>query len=156
MKNLTLVKLHKQYIQGTEEKATVILLTILLCNTTNLVMKVINLSTPKIHATTKMLKHLYDSKPAEEYEFILNNLIQIVRFPDLIYENKEAKRGQFCFVKRIKDRDYFCSIEVTQETNSDGETEEMNFVATAFRIRKENYLRDYKFLWSRKDDLPSS
>lgn len=156
MKNLTLVKLHKQYIQGTEEKAPVVLLTVLLCNTTNLVMKAIDLSTPKVHVTTKMLKHLYDSKPAEEYEFILNNLVQIVRFPESIYENKGGKRGQFGFVKRIKDHDYFCSIETTQVTNEDQSAEEMNFVVTAFRMRREGYLKDYKPLWSRKGGVPSS
>jgi len=81
MKKITLLKLHKLYIQGTEEKAPVVLQTILLCSTTNAVMKTIHLSSPKIHVTTKMLKHLYDSKPAEEYESILRNLTSTVKYP---------------------------------------------------------------------------
>ncbi|MEK7521277.1 MAG: hypothetical protein AAB599_00535 [Patescibacteria group bacterium] len=156
MKNSVLIKLNKHCIQGTEEKAPVILQTALLCSVTNTVAKAINLKTSKVHVTTKMLKHLYDSKPAEEYEFVLRNMVQIVRFPDFIYKNKKEKRGQYCFVKKIKNHSYFCSIETTQTANLVEEVEDINFVATAFRIRKENYLQGYKLLWSRKGDLPSS
>lgn len=156
MKKLSLVKLHKLYIQGTEEKAPVVLQTIHLCNTTNAVMKTLSLTSPKIHVTTKMFKHLYDSKPAEEYEFILHNLISIVKYPDRIYENKGGKRGQFCFVKTIKRHDYLCSFETTHTKIEEAKTEEMNFVVTAFRVRKQSYLQNYKLLWSWKDDLPSS
>lgn len=156
MDSISLIKLHNLYIKGTEEKAAVVVKTSLLCNLTNVVMKVLNLISPKIHVTTIMLKHLYDTKPAEEYEFILHNLISVVRFPEHIYENKSGKRGQFSFTKRIKNHLYFCSIETTQIPIPDGSTEEINFVVTAFRIRKENYLRDYKLIWSWKDDLPSS
>lgn len=119
-------------------------------------MKAINLNNPKIHPTTKMLKHLYDSKPAEEYEFILHNLVSIIKYPDKIYENKESKRGQFAFIKTIKDVKYLSSLETTVITSLEGTTEEMNFVVTAFRIRKENYLKNYKLLWNWKGDIPSS
>lgn len=153
---VSLVRLHNLYIKGSEEKAPVVIKTTLLCNLTKAVMKVLNVITPKIHVTTIMLKHLYDTKPAEEYEFILHNLISIVRYPEHIYENKSGKRGQFSFTKRVKDHLYFCSIETTQTTSPDGSVEEMNFVVTAFRVRKENYLKDYKLLWSWKGDFPSS
>lgn len=156
MKKMSLSKLHKLYIQGTEEKAPIVLQTTLLCNTTNQVMKSIGLVSAKIHITTKMLKHLYDSKPAEEYEFILHNLVSIVRYPDQVYENKDAKRGQFAFVKTIKEHKYFCSLEATQVANDDATTEDMNFVVTAFRMRREGYLKGYKLLWDRKVGVPSS
>lgn len=156
MKKISLLKLHKLYIQGTEEKAPVVLQTILLCNTTNAVMKAINLKSPKIHTTTKMLKHLYDSKPAEEYEFILHNLVSIIQYPNEIYQNRDSKRGQFAFVKTIKDFKYLSSLETTIVSSLDGTTEEMNYVITAFRIRKESYLKNYKLLWNWKGDIPSS
>ena len=156
MKKISLLKLHKLYIQGTEEKAPVVLQTVLLCNTTNAVMKAINLTSPRIHITTKMLKHLYDSKPAEEYEFILHNLVPIIQYPDEIYKNRDSKRGDFAFVKKIKDFKYLSSLETTIITSLEGTTEEMNFVVTAFRIRKESYLQNYKLLWSWKGDIPSS
>ena len=83
-------------------------------------------------------------------------LVSIVNYPDRIYENKGGKRGQFAFVKNIKGHDYLCSFETTQLTTEEGKTEEMNFVVTAFRIRKTHYIQNYKLLWSWKDDLPSS
>lgn len=156
MKKISLTKLHKLYIQGTEEKTPVVLQTILLCNITNAVMKAINLKGPKIHATTKMLKHLYDSKPAEEYEFILHNLVSIIQYPDEIYQNKDSKRGQFAFVKTIKDFKYLSSLETIVITSLEETSGEMNFVVTAFRIRKEGYLQNYKLLWNWKGDIPSS
>lgn len=156
MKKISLVKLHKLYIQGTEEKAPVVLQTILLCNTTHAVVKAINLTNPKIHITTKVLKHLYDSKPAEEYEFILHHLVSIIKYPDEIYENKESKRGRFVFVKIIKNLKYFSSLETTIVSSLEGVNEEMNFLVTAFRVRKESYLQNYKLLWNWKGDIPSS
>lgn len=119
MKKISLLKLHKLYIQGTEEKAPVVLQTVLLCNTTNAAMKAVNLTSPKIHITTKMLKHLYDSKPAEDFK-------------------------------------YLSSLETTVITSLERTIEEMNFAVTAFRIRKESYLQNYKLLWSWKGDIPSS
>jgi len=58
-----------------------------------------------------MLKHLYDKKPAEEYDFILYNLEQIVRYPYHLYPNKDSKRGDIAFVKLIHEKKYFCAIE---------------------------------------------
>lgn len=155
MKKFSLLKLHELYIHGTAEKAPIVFQATILCNTTNAVVKSVGLKSPKIHITTRMLKHLYDSKPAEEYEFILQNLVSIVRYPDQIYENKEGKRGQFCFVKNIKENNYICSLEVSAEVTEE-KTEGMNFVATAFRVRRKGYLRDYKLLWDRKGGEPSS
>ena len=102
------------------------------------------------------MKHLYDSKPAEEYEFILHNLILIIKYPDFIYENKSGKRGQFAFVKTIQETRYFCSIETIEVTSQEGTNEEMTFIVTAFRLRKPTYLLSYKLLWSWKGDIPSS
>ena len=152
----TLQHLHNEYIKGTTEKEIIILTTTLLCNTTNLVTKAINLPSSKVYITTRVVKHLYDSKPAEEYDFIVNNLEKIVRYPDQIYENKGGKRGQFCFLKKIKDDLYFCSFEVSQMVVSESEVEEVNFVVTAFRIRRPSYLKDYKLLWDRKGGKSSS
>lgn len=156
MNSVSLIKLHNLYVKGTEEKSPVVVKTTLLCNLTNVVTKVLNPTSSKIHVTTIMLKHLYDTKPAEEYEFILHHLVSIVKYPEYIYENKSGKRGQFAFTKRIKDNLYFCSIEVTQVATLEESSEDMNFIVTAFRLRKENYLRDYKLLWNWKGDIPSS
>lgn len=100
----------------------------------------------RVYVSTRMLKHLYDSRPAEEFVSIIENLHTIVKYPDEIYENKTGKRGDFCFVKELKGERYIASIEITERKDK------KIFVATAFRLRKENYLKNYKLLWSWRDD----
>jgi hypothetical protein len=149
-------KIFKQYIKGTPEKAIVPELTLCFCELTRLVMKAGNFPTHKVYITTKVIKHLYDSKPAEEFEAVMKNMEAIVSFPEYIYQDKEGKRGEICLVKTIKGFKYLCSIEKTDENDPDDGKKGMNYVVTAFRLRKENYLNSYKLLWSWKGDVPSS
>jgi|SRR3989344_3331383 len=153
---MSLIKFCKKYIRGTASKAPVIELSILLCNLTKTVQKVCKLETQKVHVTTKVLKHLYDSKPAEEFDFIIRHVFKLIKYPDQIYENKSSKRGDLCFVKTIKCEKYIASIEVFIEISENGKDVEVNYAVTAFRIRKDNYLKNYKLLWSWKGDNPSS
>jgi hypothetical protein len=156
-KKLSLIELHKRHIKGTIEKGIVLDVSILLCNITNAVKNGCHFETVKVHINTKCLKHLYDKKPAEEYEFILNNLQKIVKYPDHIYENSNGKRADFCFIKKIDGILYLCSIEKEIEILvQDSEIEKVNCVATCFRLRKESYIKNYKLLWSWKGDNPSS
>jgi hypothetical protein len=110
-------------------------------------------------STSRCLKHLFDKKPAEEFLFIIDHLHEMVRYPDKIYLNKEAKCGCFCFVKIINGVEYFCSLEIKKtppaiygearfgisEYGEEKETEEIQ-VATAFRMRKK-YIKNYTLLW---------
>ena len=89
-----------------------------------------------------------------------------MRYPDKIYLNKDAKRGCYCFVKRIGGAEYFCSLEITKikpaiygqgefgilECGEEKEKEEIQ-VATAFRMRK-NYIKNYTLLWDWGDGNP--
>jgi hypothetical protein len=153
---MKLIHIHKKYIEGTEKKALVVNLTVQLCTLTNAVVKGGKFKTNRVYVTTRMLKHMYDKRPAEEYDFLVKNLYKIARYPDHIYKNKSSKRGNFCFVKTLKGDKYVCSVEATSEVNpSDGE-EGMNFVATAFRLNKESYLNSYKLKWSWEGDIPPS
>jgi hypothetical protein len=92
------------------------------------------------------LKHLYDKRPAREFDLILIYLRLLVKRPDLILKNKPAKRGSLCYVKEINNELYFCSLELDDELCS---------VVTCFRI-EEDYLNGYILLWSRKGGEPSS
>jgi hypothetical protein len=49
-----------------------------------------------------MLKHLYDKKPAEECDVLIDIIHIIVKFPDIILENKSGKRGDRVFLKIYK------------------------------------------------------
>ena len=149
----SLYKLYQQHIKGTPEKDIIKDVTMLLCDLTNEVKTAGHFPSTKVHITSRMLKHLYDSKPAEEFEFILENLQEIVKYPDAIYRNKTGKRGEICFIKVINNKRYLCSIEKSKVYNSNSR---VNFIATAFRIRKESYTKNFELIWSRKSDISSS
>lgn len=142
-----LQNIHEKYIKGTEKESFVASKKILLCYLTYAVKRRGNLSSNNVYVSTKMLKHIYDKKPAEQYDFIVQNLYTIVRYPDWIYRNRSGKRGDFCLVKELKNKKYLCSIE-------DRNIKEIN-IATVFRT-DDKYLKKYELLWSWKDGIPSS
>lgn len=90
---------------------------------------------------------MYDSKPAEEFDFLINNLHTIAKYPDKIYKNKSGKRGSHCFTKKLKGAEYICSME---------NSENGMLIITAFRIRDKKYLKNYTLLWSWENDKPPS
>jgi hypothetical protein len=149
----SLHKLYQQHIKGTAEKDVIKDVTMLLCDLTNEVRTRGNFPGERVYITSRMLKHLYDSKPAEEFEFILEHLQEIVRYPDAIYKNKTGKRGEICFIKSINNKRYLCSIEKSRVYNSNSR---VNFIATAFRIRKESYVKNFELIGSWKSDISSS
>ncbi|MBI5358933.1 hypothetical protein HZB69_04910 [Candidatus Amesbacteria bacterium] len=101
----------------------------------------------KVHMNTRVIKHMYDKKPSEEFDAILTNLSKIVSQVEVIYQNLKAKRGDICLLGKVKGIRYICSIETSEVGNT---------VVTCFRLRDENYLKKYKILWSRKGGDPSS
>jgi len=111
LNSLSLNQLHEQYVRGTVEKSIVINITITLCNLSVAVQKGITCNDPKVYLTSRALKHIYDKRPAEEYDALMNFILQAIEFPDRIYQNKNGKRGAYCFVKRILNEDYLVSLE---------------------------------------------
>ena len=105
----------------------------------------------KVYVNTKVVKHIYDKRPAEEFYMIMKHAYFIVRKPDEIYQNNDPKRGHYAFTKRISGDLYFCSIEAVE-----GEGLQ---IVTIFRLPKdrqkaENYLKNYKSLWRWRDGNP--
>lgn len=137
--NKIVQNLFEKHIRGTAAKAVVEDVNVFLCHLTFAVAKE-NQFSPNVYLNTRVLKHIYDKKPAEEFDCIVFYLDKIVRFPDHIYKNKNPKRGDYIFIKKIGSDIYLCSL---QEILEDGFN-----VVTAFRLRKENYLKSYDFLWS--------
>lgn len=150
------MKIYKRYIRGTPSKAPVVQKTFLIAILTKAVARELSSENLKVYITTVALKHLYDKRPAEEFDSIIQGLHQVLRYPNQIYENKPGKRGQWCFVKNVRGEKYFSAVEKVEEKDDpDGEVEKF-YVATALRIRDENYLKGYKLVWSWRDDNPSS
>jgi hypothetical protein len=139
-----LSNLYAQYIKNTEKEAIVQLVSTFLCNLTASVAKGIDCPCIKVYISTRVIKHVYDKRPAEEFDFLLLNVHSVVKFPDRIYKNKSGKRGAYCFVKEIKNKKYLCSIEIiTKESTSQCE------IVTFFRVR-DDYLDSYELLWEWK------
>lgn len=157
IKKSPIAQLFTQYIKNTPEKSIVVNKTLLLCHLTYAVRRAGNISSFKVYVTTRMVKHLYDKKPAEEFDFISGCLHTIVKYPDEIYKNLNSKRGDVCLLKEIKGESYFCTIQVIEEGNENDIAG--NYIAICFRLRKnkkENYLKKYRLLWSWKGGEPSS
>jgi len=106
----------------------------------------------KAYITSRALKHLYDKKPAEEFDFILDHVISIIRTPDYIYRDKNLKSQRFCLVKEINTTQYLAAIEIINFNEPDEEIQ----VVTSFRIRDSKYLRNYDLLRSWRDGAHSS
>ena len=155
-----LKNLFKRYIENTPEKAMVANRKVCLCGLTKAVTEgiCINHSMKKVYITTRCLKHLFDKKPAEEFLFIIDNLHEVVKYPDKIYRNRKGKRGEFCLFKKIGNEEYLCSIEIKKVPNvafglGEYEDDKTEFftkeiqIATMFRLRDPKYLKKYILLW---------
>lgn len=149
--NLPLGKLFKEKIEGTKPKALIKIVEIKLCILTTAVTKGGNFGSKEIYITSICLKHIYDKRPASEFQLILKYLPKVIKYPDKIYENKPSKRGGLCLVKKINDIEILCTLEEVMDVGI------LKYqVVTSFMVRDENYLNDYKLIWSWKGDLPSS
>ncbi|MFA6048222.1 MAG: hypothetical protein WCV59_04670 [Parcubacteria group bacterium] len=144
--NNTVQELFEKHIKGTAKDAIVADVTIFLCHLTYAVSKNNNFP-PKVYLKTRALKHIYDKRPAEEFDRILIYLKKLVRYPDCVYKNKNPKRGDYVFTKTINGEQYLCSLELYDGCFN---------IATVFRLRKKNYIKSYDLLWSWRDGAPSS
>ncbi len=151
----SLIKLYKQHIRNTKHKAIVVEVSILICNLTYAVHQALKTKSLKVHINTKVLKKLYDKRPAGEFDVLLNHLPSIAKYPENIYSNKTGRLGKYLFTKRIDEVLYICSILDEMNVIVDGKTENVNLVVTAFK-NDGDYLKDCTLLWSWKGGTPSS
>jgi hypothetical protein len=98
----------------------------------------------KAFISTWTLKHIYDKRPAQEFDFLMRNVGLILRDPDQIYKNKHRKSGDFCFVKNFLHNQYVCIVQQNL-----GRAE----IVTFFRAN-EGYFDDYELLWERRTAEP--
>jgi len=136
--------LHSNFVKNTKPGEIVINKTVLLCHINEKISRYIKLHEANVYISSKMLKHLYDKRSAQEYDCLLRNMYLIAKYPDLIYRNKGYKSGDFLFVKAIDGYCYTCSLQFVQK----GFCRKLNLI-TAFSVKPE-YMRNFKLLWSWK------
>lgn len=116
-----------------------------LCTLSNAVIQSIFLKSNKVYINTRTIKHIYDKRPAEEFDFLVQNIHLVLLYPNQIYKNKDGARGEYCLIKTIRGDKYLCSLQITYKENV-----HKNEIVTFFRTG-DSYLRNYKLLWEWKD-----
>ena len=147
----TVVSLYKKYVRGTDRKAIVQMVIVLLCHLTAAVAKGVGTECTKVYINSRVVKHIYDKRPAQEFDFLISQAEHIVKYPDYIYKNKSGKRGSFCFVKKVNNELWIVSIEIIQQKEIESHCE----VVTFFRTNPE-YLESFELLWKWEVGIPPS
>lgn len=146
----TIIHLYKRHIKGTERKSIVRSVSVLLCHLTVAVIRGVEIPCNKVYVSTRVIKHIYDKRPAEEFDFVMDSIESVMKYPDKIYRNKEGKKAEFCFVKNIKNSKVFAVLEVY-----DVEDFPRCEVVTFYRV-EEKYLKNYELLWEWEGGTPPS
>lgn len=141
------IRLFQKYVRNTKKKALVNSAKTLLCYLPVNLIPVFGSVHRNASINTRVLKHLYDKRPAQEFDFMLEHLKTVLKYPTHVYKNKQGKRGQYCFIKSINGTICLCSIELCNKADHKPQWE----VVTFFTITQE-YLNGYELLWKRKDD----
>lgn len=144
--NRVVRNLYENSVRGSEKDAIVTDRIVVLCLLTKTVQNFLGIGAGKVHLNARVLKHVYDKRPAEEFDFLLDNLFSVVKYPDKIYLNKSGKRGEKCFTKKMRGKNHFVSFEIVDEGIQ---------IVTMFRPA-ENYLKSYEQLWSWEERQTSS
>lgn len=112
---MRLKQLHNNHIRNTEKEAIVSIAEVSLCNLTNEVRDALGY-TPEgktsVFVNTKILKHLYYKRTAQEYDKLLVNAHTFVKYPDKIFKNKDSKKGDLVFYKKMGEENWICSINI--------------------------------------------
>ena len=141
-----------RYIKNTPRKGFVKDLRIKVCDIPHKLRGRLKIKDERVYITTKSLKHLYDVRAAEEFDFIISNIESFILNPTKVYKNKDGKTGNFCFYKETRSGNYFSILETADDSVC---------VVSSYRLsdiegKRKNYLAGYKLIWSWKVDLPSS
>lgn len=141
----------QRHIKGTPKKGYVKDLRIKICDIPHRVKSKIKVKDERVYITTKSLKHLYDVRTAQEFDFIISNFDSAITNPTAIYKDKGGKTGDLCLYVEFEKSAYFYVLNLQQNI----------YIVSAYRLsdinkKRKSYLSGYKLLWSWKGDLPSS
>lgn len=150
--NKKLLWVIERYIKNTPRKGYVKDLRIKVCEMPHKFKTKVGAKDLRVYITTKSLKHMYDVRPAQEFDFLISNIEIAINHPQKIYKNKEGKTGNICLYSEFKKNACFYILDTKLSSIH---------IISAYRLsevlqKRENYLSGYKLLWSWKGDLPSS
>jgi len=150
--NRKLIWIVERYIKNTPRKGYVKDLRIKVGELPHKLKPKIKTKDPRVYINTKSLKHMYDARSAQEFDFIISNIEAVIAHPLKVYKNKEGKTGDICLYKEFEASAYFYILDTHAENIH---------IVSAYRLseieeKRKNYLAGYKLLWSWKGDLPSS
>jgi hypothetical protein len=140
---------YSKYIKGTPYKAGILLERIFICKVKEPLRIIMDghVACPdkKVHLSTKSLKHMhdrhvYEKKTPLDLRIILDNLTNIVKYPDEVRKDKDAKKGDFLFIRKVGEHAYWAAVQVSLE----GGIEVVSASATGPR-----YTEKFTLLWSR-------
>jgi hypothetical protein len=94
-------KMHEAYVQRTPPEIFITDATAYAGVLVRDVVRKIGIRTQKVYMTSRAMKHLYDKKPAEEFDFVLDHVSLMLENPDALYIDKSDKRGGFCLSKKL-------------------------------------------------------
>ena len=151
MQKNALRKMFEKYVRRTPREAAVFKSNIDIARISPEIADSLNTHERNVSISTRSLKHLYDKKPAEEFDAILDNLAVVIENPDTLYKNKDHMRGNYCITKYIGGVAYLVSLEIPQQNAA-----KTIQVVTSFRVRDSQYLEHYDLLRSWRDGAHSS
>ena len=155
----TVHDLYEKYIAHTVREELISLEKRYVCNVRRSVGKIMRQRklgrNRHVYLSTKALKHIYDrhifdKRTPEDFLAILDNLIQIIKYPDRVYRNNPGKSGDFLFAKEIYGRIYLVILEVVSHEN------ETTIEIVSASFTKERYLKKFALLWSGRTATPPS
>lgn len=141
---------HQQYVQGTLKKQLVPLLDIRIGRIPQALRNMPSPSGNAVYLSTRVLKHVYDKRTAQEFDFLLAGLPKIIASPDRMYRNKLGKREGYCLVRTHDNFFSFCLLERKVFSSRP------RWEVVTFYVTDERYLAGYELVWERKDDESSS
>jgi hypothetical protein len=106
----------------------------------------------EVYLSTRSLKHIFDrhihdKKDPETFRVILNAMPDIIKRPDEVRLDTEAKRGNVLFIKRIDMKQFLVSVEIDQSGMA-------HVVSSSATGRK--YIEKFTLLWSWETATPPS
>ena len=96
-----LKQLHREHIEDSITGAVVVLKTFHLATTTKDTSKALQVEVAKVYISTKVLKHLYDKKPAAEYFYVIDKLADLLNIHNRYIATYPQRQGTLFLLRNI-------------------------------------------------------